>query len=138
MTDQNILLEMTTKIVSSYVGANQIDHGQIAGLTRDVYNSLQTLDEQKQAVKPQKPVPAIPINDSITNDHIICLEDGQPFKSLRRHLKAKYNMEPDEYRRKWNLPPDYPMVAPSYSKRRSKLARQSKLGHHDGRRAKKK
>jgi len=76
----------------------------------------------------EKLVPAVPIENSVTDDVIYCLEDGQPYKSLKRHIRAKYNLSPEDYREKWNLPPDYPMVAKNYAKERSKLAKKSGLG----------
>jgi predicted transcriptional regulator len=119
-------LELTTEIVSAYVSNNPVQSGEIANLIRDVHATLQGLSgDEKQAPDAK---PAIPVKKSVTDDYIICLEDGKKFKSLKRHLRAKYDMTPDEYREKWNLPFDYPMVAPSYARKRSQLAKKMGLG----------
>jgi len=119
-------LELTTEIVSAYVSNNSIQSSELSSLIRNVHSTLQGLSGSKPAVEEAKP--AIAVKKSVTDDHIVCLEDGKKFKSLKRHLRAKYDMTPEEYREKWGLPYDYPMVAPSYARKRSKLAKQMGLG----------
>ncbi|MEM0985918.1 MAG: MucR family transcriptional regulator [Pseudomonadota bacterium] len=117
---------LTSKIVSAYVGHNPVQSAELPALIRTVYETLVSLDAQE---KPEPPVkPAVSIKKSVADDYITCLEDGKKFKSLKRHLRSKYNMSPEEYREKWNLPFDYPMVAPSYARQRSKLAKEMGLG----------
>lgn len=119
-------LELTTEIVSAYVGNNPVQSSELANLIRNVHETLQGLAGDEKPVVESKP--AIPVKKSVTDDYIICLEDGKKFKSLKRHLRAKYDMTPDEYREKWGLPFDYPMVAPSYARKRSQLAKKMGLG----------
>lgn len=121
------MLELTSDIVTAYVAGNTVEPKDLPGVIEQVFAVLSDLssDEEEIVVADN---PAVPIDESVTDDAIICLEDGLPFKSLKRHLRAKYDMTPDAYRAKWGLPPDYPMVAPNYAKERSKLARQSGLG----------
>ena len=123
------LLEMTADIVSAYVSHNQIKADAVPGLIETVFASMETI--AKSDDKPDegpKPDPAVPIDESLTDDFITCLEDGLQFQSLKRHLRVKYNLTPDAYREKWGLPKDYPMVAPNYAKRRSELAKKAGLG----------
>jgi len=122
------LLEMASEIVSAYLRHNSLPAGRVPEFIHSVHKSLSEIDkglleEEKTLLKP-----AVPIRRSITPDHVICLEDGKKLKMLKRHLRATYNMTPDEYRAKWNLPLDYPMVAPNYAARRSEYAKQSGLG----------
>ncbi|MAN74096.1 MAG: transcriptional regulator [Henriciella sp.] len=129
-TEKNIAatdtLELTTEIVAAYVSNNPVQSSDLAGLIRNVHAALNGLSaEEKQAPEAK---PAIPVKKSVTDDYLICLEDGKKFKSLKRHLRAKYDMTPDEYREKWGLPFDYPMVAPSYARKRSQLAKKMGLG----------
>jgi len=124
--DTGVLIELTSEIVSAYVGNNSVQAGELPGLIRDIHSSLSSLTGEGQAMAELKP--AVSIKKSITDDHIICLEDGKKFKSLKRHLKSKYDMSPEEYREKWGLPYDYPMVAPAYARERSRLAKQMGLG----------
>lgn len=119
-------LELTTEIVSAYVSNNPVQSSELANLIRNVHSTLQGLAIEDKPVVDAKP--AIPVKKSVTDDYIICLEDGKKFKSLKRHLRAKYDMTPDEYREKWGLPFDYPMVAPSYARKRSQLAKKMGLG----------
>ena len=119
-------LELTTEIVSAYVGNNPVQSSELANLIRNVHETLQGLAGEEKPVVEAKP--PIPVKKSVTDDYIICLEDGKKFKSLKRHLRAKYDMTPDEYREKWGLPFDYPMVAPSYARKRSQLAKKMGLG----------
>ena len=127
--DPTDLLDVTAQIVAAYVGRNKIPSEELPELIRSVFKTVSDISEdaELQRVGP-KPVPAIPVEDSVTENFIYSLEDGQPYKSLKRHLKAKYNMSPDDYREKWDLPPDYPMVAPAYARERSELAKKSGLG----------
>jgi predicted transcriptional regulator len=120
--------ELTAQVVSSYLSNNQVQPDMVPAILQSVYDKLDSLGTTV-VVEPAAPaVPAVPIEDSITHDHLICLEDGKKFKSLRRHLQTKFNMTPEEYRAKWGLPGDYPMVAPGYSAKRSQLAKNSGLG----------
>lgn len=125
----NGLLEMTTQIVSAFVSNNSLKAEDLPGLVRIVHDSLAGLGAAAPEPEPQKP--AVSIRKSIGEDFLICLEDGMKFKSLKRHLRTKYDMTPEEYREKWGLPADYPMVAPGYSKQRSMLAKQMGLGKSD-------
>lgn len=120
------LIALTAQIVSAYVVNNEIEHDDLPSLINSVHNSLNGLDAEKTQKTDLKP--AVSIKKSITDDYLICLEDGEKFKSLRRHLRSKYDMSPEEYREKWGLPHDYPMVAPSYARQRSALAKKMGLG----------
>lgn len=132
------MLRMTTEVVSAYVSNNMLPAAQIPDVIKTVYESLSGLDA-KGADQPSEPLkPAVPIRKSVTPDFIICLEDGKKLKMLKRHLRTTYNMTPDEYRAKWGLAPDYPMVAPSYAAQRSAFAKKIGLGRKSGgRRARK-
>ena len=126
------LLRMTTEIISVYVGHNTLDVGQIPEAIQTVYGALASLDATggKPVAAPQKP--AVPIRKSIAPDYIICLEDGKKLKMLKRHLRTAFGMNPEEYRAKWGLPADYPMVAPNYAARRSDFAKKIGLGRQTG------
>ncbi len=123
-------VELTVDIVSAYVSNNPVPPAELAQLIMRIHGALTQIGtgqvEAKVAAAP--PQPAISIKKSVTADHIVCLEDGRTFKSLKRHLRAKYDMSPEQYRAKWGLPPDYPMVAPNYAKARSDLAKAIGLG----------
>ncbi len=121
------LLEQTSRIVSAHVSNNTVPVGDLPNLIRQVYGTLASLGEHPRDPL-ERPVPAVPVRRSVMPDHIVCLEDGKKLKMLRRHLKSAYNMTPEEYRERWNLPPDYPMVAPNYAAQRSELARRIGLG----------
>ena len=125
-TDNRALLECTTSIISAYVANNTIQKENLSALIADTFNSLAGADRTQAQVEELKP--AVPIKRSVQPDHIICLEDGKKFKSLKRHLMSRYNMTPQEYREKWGLSGDYPMVAPSYALARSELAKKMGLG----------
>lgn len=129
MDTRNDLVEMAADIVSAYVSANQVPPSEIPALIRTVYASLQQIAGSSPVTVASAQEPAVPVKKSITPDYIVCLEDGKKFKSLKRHLRTKYSMTPDEYRTKWGLPHDYPMVAPNYAKERSNLAKRMGLGH---------
>ncbi len=123
----NELIGMTTDIVSHYVSNNSIDTADLQKLIKQVYTSLSELGGAPSLTL-DRPEPAVPIKKSIHDDHIVCLEDGKKLKMLKRHLKTAFNMTPEQYRERWNLPSDYPMVAPNYAQQRSSLARQIGLG----------
>lgn len=127
-TSSSNFVELTADIVSAYVSNNSIGAAEVAGLIGEVYNALTRIETGVVEAPVEAQKPAIPIKKSITPDYIICLEDGKKFKSLKRHLRAQYNMSPEQYREKWGLPADYPMVAPNYAAARSNLAKQMGLG----------
>ncbi len=125
---QDHLIELTAEIVAAYVSTNKIGSDNLTGLIDDVHKALHRT-ATGQVEMPGEPLnPAVPIKKSITPDYILCLEDGLKFKSLKRHLRTHYDLTPEEYRRKWELPADYPMVAPNYAKARSSLAKKMGLG----------
>ncbi len=129
-------IELTAKIVSAYVSNNTVPASDIPGLINQVHAAL-TRVSGKSADTPLKSLrPAVSVKKSITPEYIVCLEDGKKFKSLKRHLRTQYNMTPEQYREKWALGADYPMVAPSYAAARSQLAKQMGLGQQRRRRAK--
>jgi len=122
------LVELTAEIVAAYVGNNPVSSTDLSSVISDVHKALTSA--VSDAERPEKPElkPAIAVRRSVTPDYIICLEDGKRFKSLKRHLRTHYNLSPEEYREKWDLPRDYPMVAPNYAEARSKLAKKMGLG----------
>jgi predicted transcriptional regulator len=123
------LIDLAADIVSAYVSNNTVATSDLPGLIADVYAALQrTSSGVAPEPQPEPLKPAIPIKKSVTPDYIICLEDGKKFKSLKRHLRTQYGVTPEEYREKWGLPPDYPMVAPNYAQARSDLAKKMGLG----------
>ncbi|MBX9709306.1 MAG: MucR family transcriptional regulator [Caulobacteraceae bacterium] len=119
---------MTADIVSAYVGNNTVSAAELPGLISNIHAALSQVSTGTVEVAPEPQEPAVPIRKSISADYLICLEDGRKFKSLKRHLRTKYDMSPEEYRAKWGLAKDYPMVAPNYAKARSDLAKQMGLG----------
>lgn len=126
-------IELVADLVSAYVSNNSIRPADLPDFIASVHASIQSLSKGRVEEPPAQPlVPAVPIKKSLTQDHLICLEDGKKFRSLKRHLGTVYNMTPDEYRAKWGLPKDYPMVAPGYSAIRSKLAKDIGLGQTRG------
>ena len=128
-------IELTATIVSAYVSNNTVSAGEIPALINQVHGALMRVSSG-QGEAPAEPLkPAVAVKRSITAEHIICLEDGKKFKSLKRHLRTQYNMTPEQYREKWGLPPDYPMVAPNYAAARSQLAKQMGLGQQRRRRS---
>ena len=123
------LIEMVSDIVSAYVAHNPVPVADLPKLIERVHSTLMEIDGHTSSGEGKVELkPAVPIRKSVTDDHIVCLEDGKKFKSLKRHLRTRYDMSPDEYREKWGLPADYPMVAPNYAKQRSDLARKMGLG----------
>ena len=129
------LLRMTTEVVAAYVSNNTLATSQLGEIIHAVYNSLRGLDGQIAEPPAESLKPAVPVRKSITPDYLVCLEDGKKLKMLKRHLRSTYNMTPDEYRMKWGLGPDYPMVAPNYAEQRSAFAKKIGLGRGTGRRA---
>src|ERR1700729_1007069 len=127
-------IELTADIVSAYVSNNAVAAGDISSLISQVHSALLRVSNGQSEVVSESLKPAIAVKKSITPDHLICLEDGKKFKSLKRHLRTQYNMTPEQYREKWGLPPDYPMVAPNYAAARSQLAKQMGLGQQRRRR----
>ncbi|MDQ2106146.1 MucR family transcriptional regulator [Azospirillum isscasi] len=123
----NALLSLTTEIVAAHVSNNTVALGDLPTLIEQVYKSLANVGTEPVATE-ERPQPAVPIKKSVTPDYIVCLEDGKKLKMLKRHLKTAYNMSPEEYRDRWGLPADYPMVAPNYARQRSSLAKQIGLG----------
>jgi len=120
------IMEFASDIVSAYVSNNPVQSGELPDLIRDVHSTLSTLGNGHDQGGTKKP--AVSVKNSITDEFLICLEDGKKFKSLKRHLRSKYGLSPEEYREKWGLPYDYPMVAPSYARKRSALAKEMGLG----------
>lgn len=120
------LLAFTTEIVSAHVSNNEIPAADLPKLVQDVYRALADIMALEPEVEQLQP--AVPVKKSVFPDYIVCLEDGKKLKMLKRHLKTAYNMTPEEYRTRWNLPADYPMVAPNYAERRSGLAKKIGLG----------
>ena len=121
-------IELAADIVSAYVSNNSVPAGDLPGLISQVHLALARVGNGAAEASAEAPKPAIAIKKSVTPDYIICLEDGKKFKSLKRHLRAQYNLTPEQYREKWGLAPDYPMVAPNYAKARSDLAKEMGLG----------
>lgn len=126
--NKETIVEMTVEVVSAYVSNNRLTTAELPDLLSSVYESLGRLVLERELVRGRTLKPAIPIEGSITPEYIVCLEDGKKFKSLRRHLRTHYDLSPEEYREKWGLPVDYPMVAPNYASRRSELAKKMGLG----------
>ena len=121
-------IELAADIVSAYVSNNSVPAGDLPGLISDVHLALARVGNGAAEASAEAPKPAIAIKKSVTPDYIFCLEDGKKFKSLKRHLRTQYNLTPEQYREKWGLAPDYPMVAPNYAKARSDLAKEMGLG----------
>jgi predicted transcriptional regulator len=138
MDEKSEVIEMTADIVSAYVGNNSVAAADLPGLIQSVHRALAGISSGAETAEAAPKEPAVPIRRSITPDYLVCLEDGRKFKSLKRHLRTKYNMSPEEYRAKWSLPKDYPMVAPNYAKARSDLAKQMGLGQGGRQAARKK
>jgi predicted transcriptional regulator len=122
-------VELAASIVSAYVSKNSLPIAELASLIASVHSVVLKLSGAAPLPAPSEPLrPAVPLKKSITDEHLICLEDGRKFKSLKRHLRTRYNLTPEQYRAKWQLPPDYPMVAPGYALTRSQMAKDMGLG----------
>ncbi len=121
------LITLTSDIVAAHVSNNSVAVGDLPVLITNVYSALAGLKPNEPAAEPA-PEPAVSIRSSVKNDHIVCLEDGKKLKMLKRHLMTRYNLTPDQYRTRWNLPADYPMVAPAYAEKRRELAKKIGLG----------
>lgn len=130
--DNTFLLEITAELVSAYVSNNPISPADLPALMKEVHSTFASVSPNPPEPVAEKPKPAVPIRKSLAHDYIICLEDGKQFKSLKRHLKSHYNLSPEQYREKWGLPADYPMVAPAYAEKRSQLAKRMGLGQKRG------
>jgi predicted transcriptional regulator len=133
-TSGGAFIKLTADIVSAYVSNNSVPSADLPALIGQVHSALSRVSSGQSDGITEPPKPAISVKKSITPDHIVCLEDGKKFKSLKRHLRTQYNMTPEQYREKWGLPPDYPMVAPNYAAARSHLAKQMGLGQQRRRR----
>jgi len=127
-------IALTADIVSAYVSNNTVPAGEIPSLINQVHGALLRVSSGQSELHAEPLKPAVPVKKSIAPDYIVCLEDGKKFKSLKRHLRTQYGMTPEQYREKWALPPDYPMVAPNYAAARSQLAKQMGLGQQRRRR----
>ena len=136
MCETNNHIELAAEIVSAYVSNNSVPASDLATLLGDIHSAIVRVSTGAVVAAPEAAKPAVAPKKSITNDYIVCLEDGRKFKSLKRHLRTQYNMSPEEYREKWALAADYPMVAPAYAKARSALAKQMGLGQQRRRRTK--
>jgi predicted transcriptional regulator len=121
-------VELAAEIVSAYVSNNAVPSAELSALINDVHSALLRTANGASAAPVEAQKPVVPIKKSVTPDYVICLEDGKQFKSLKRHLRTQYDMTPEQYRQKWGLPLDYPMVAPNYAKARSDLAKEMGLG----------
>ncbi len=130
------LLRMTAEVVSAYVRSNPLPRSELTSIIRTVHGSLAALDGGDGS-KAEPLRPAVSIRRSVQPDYLVCLDDGKKLKMLKRHLRTAYGLTPEEYRAKWGLPPDYPMVAPNYAKQRSEFAKKIGLGRKPGRRRRK-
>ena len=128
------LIELTASIVAAYVGNNPTPAAELPGLIGQIHGALQRISGGRVEVAAEPIKPAVSLKKSMTADYLVCLEDGKRFKSLKRHLRTQYSMTPEQYREKWSLPPDYPMVAPNYAVARSQLAKKMGLGQQRRRR----
>ena len=132
--EKNELVELTAEIVSAYVSNNTVVATDLPGVIHNVFDALSKASSASGAPAREELKPAVPVKKSVTPEYIICLEDGKKFKSLKRHLRTQYNMTPEQYREKWGLPADYPMVAPNYAVARSQLAKKMGLGQQQRKR----
>jgi predicted transcriptional regulator len=126
--EKDHLLTLTSDIVASHVANNRVETAALSDLIREVYATLSGIAVTAEASSGPRPEPAVPVKKSITPDYLICLEDGKKLKMLKRHLHSSYKMTPQQYRERWDLPADYPMVAPNYATRRRELAKKIGLG----------
>jgi predicted transcriptional regulator len=134
ISGDSVYIELTADIVSAYVSNNTVPSAEIPNLIGQIFSALKRVSGGQVAAAAEPLKPAVPVKRSVTPEYIVCLEDGLKFKSLKRHLRTRYNMTPDQYREKWGLPPDYSMVAPKYAEARSQLAKQMGLGQQRRRR----
>ena len=132
---QTDVLRMAVDVTSAYLSNNSVPAGQVPEVINTIFNSLNALNGQASHGSAEPPKPAVSVRRSVHPDYIVCLEDGKKLKMLKRHLRAAYGMTPDEYRAKWNLPADYPMVAPNYAEQRSAFAKKIGLGRKKGEKA---
>jgi predicted transcriptional regulator len=123
------VIALSADIAAAFISKNKLPPADISTLIRDIHGALSSLGVDKSEAKPESHQPAVPIKNSVKPDYIVCLEDGKKFKSLKRHLRSSFNMSPEEYRTKWGLKHDYPMVAPAYAAKRSELAKSMGLGN---------
>ena len=133
-TPSKSFIDLTATIVSAYVGNNTVAASEIPALISQVYAALQRVSTGRTETPLEPAKPAVSVKKSMTPDYLVCLEDGKRFKSLKRHLRTQYGMTPEQYRDKWGLPADYPMVAPNYAVARSQLAKKMGLGQQRRRR----
>jgi predicted transcriptional regulator len=132
-TNPKEILPLVTDILAAHLSNNTVAMEELPALIRSVYEALANAGGAPEPVA-ERPNPAVPVKKSITPDYIVCLEDGKKLKMLKRHLRTAYDMSPEQYRQRWELPPDYPMVAPNYARQRSRLAKEIGLGTRSGRR----
>lgn len=130
--DREEILKMAATLVAAFVGNNPMPADQVPEIINSVYKSLQTLNMEGDQTPVEPPTPAVTVRSSVKPDHIVCLEDGKKFKTLKRHLRSDHDMTPEEYRAKWGLSRDYPMVAPNYAEHRSAMAKMIGLGRKKG------
>ena len=133
--NEDDILKLVTEIVSAYVSKNPVAAHELPGIIKNVHATLGGIGSGEDRALPR--APAVSVKKSVQDEYIVCLEDGKRLKMLKRYLRARYKMSPDEYRKRWNLPPDYPMVAPNYAQKRSDFAKKIGLGKGDGRKGKK-
>jgi predicted transcriptional regulator len=126
--EQTNAIDLAAEIVSAYVGNNTVSPDQLPNLIKQVHAALNSIGDAASEAPAEPQTPAVPVRKSVQPDHLVCLEDGRKFKSLKRHLRTKYDLSPEQYRAKWGLPRDYPMVAPQYAAARSALAKAMGLG----------
>ncbi|MDP3173027.1 MAG: MucR family transcriptional regulator [Phenylobacterium sp.] len=127
-TSDESFMRLAADVVAAYVTRNEVAPDGVAPLIRTVHQALQGLGQAEAPVPEERPKPAVPISKSVQHEFIVCLEDGKKLKMLKRYLRSRFDMSPDDYRRRWGLAPDYPMVAPAYAARRSDFAKQIGLG----------
>jgi predicted transcriptional regulator len=127
-TSGDELMRLGVDIVTAYVSRNRVSAEAVPDVIRSVHEALAGLGREAPVATEERPKPAVPINKSIQHDYIVCLEDGKRLKMLKRYLRSRYDLSPEDYRRRWGLAPDYPMVAPAYAARRSDFAKQIGLG----------
>lgn len=131
MTEKNEslnIMALVAEVVAAYVSNNEMESSELPAFIQQVYRSLGNVGSSRSFLLHDRPDPVVPVEESVQADYIVCLEDGRRLKMLKRHLKTAYNMTPDQYRERWGLASDYPMVAPNYAKRRSNLAKDIGLG----------